>query len=362
MTIRRAQCFRYRLPLDPPLPSGEGRLPERRGLLLRLTDDTGDTGWGEAAPLPGFSRESGADAAVALTRVAETLEGQSYAAPREDGPPIPDRWSDLPPSVRFAVESALLELDAAAQGQTLPALLGTEDAQVRLNALIPADSSDVRRDAERLWADGYRTLKLKVGRRAVAEDVRRVHAVAHVVGEEGRIRLDANRAWSVDAAVQFAEALGTVPLEYVEEPLADPLALPDLARRTGLPVALDETTRERPPEALETLAPVAGVVLKPTLLGGITTIRRWAAAAQAQDAVLVLTGAYESGVGTRMIAALAAVLTDAPAGLLTYDRLADDILTPRLAMGPFVRVADAYASVLDEARLIPVDAPDEWTA
>jgi hypothetical protein len=63
-----------------------------------------------------------------------------------------------------------------------------------------------------------------------------------------------------------------------------------------------------------------------------------------------------------MIAALAAVLTDAPAGLLTYDRLADDILTPRLAMGPFVRVADAYASVLDEARLIPVDAPDEWTA
>lgn len=362
MTITRACCFRYRLPLDPSLPSVDGPLSEREGVLLRLTDDTGATGWGEAAPLVGFSGESMPEAAVALTRAAQALEGQSYVEPGDDALPIPDHWAELPPSAQFAVESAMLELHAAAQDRSLPSLIGTERDQVRLNALLPADTSDIRRAAVRCWEDGYRTLKLKVGRRTVSADVRRVHALATVVGAEGQIRLDANRAWSVAEAERFADALGEVPLAYVEEPLADPSALPAFAARTGLPVALDETTRERTPDELASFAPIAAVVLKPTLLGGLTTVRRWVAAARAQEASPVLTGAYESGVGLRMLSALAAALTDAPAGLLTYDRLAEDILTPRLTVGPSVSVTDAYVSVVEESRLTRIDDQDESVA
>ena len=356
LTITRACCFRYRLPLDPPLPSVDGPLSERRGLLLRLTADNGATGWGEAAPLPGFSRESRADAEAALRRAAGEMQGHVYADPSTEEETVPEGES---PSVQFAVESALLELHAATQDRSIPALFGATQDHIRLNALIPSDTADVRRAAERLWADGYRTLKLKVGRRSVPEDVQRVHVLAEVVGAEGQIRLDANRAWSVAEAEQFADALGDVPLEYVEEPLADPSALSAFAVRTGLPVAIDETTRECTPDELGAFVPMAGVVLKPTLLGGIRTVRRWGAAARAQDATLVVTGAYESGVGLRMLAALAAALTDAPAGLLTYDRLGDDVLRPRLSMGPTVHVAQAYDSVVDEARLTPIDDPDD---
>jgi O-succinylbenzoate synthase len=287
------------------------------------------------------------------------MEGETYADPSADGPSVSEGDAERPPSVQFAVESARLELHAAAQDRSIPALFGATQDHIRLNALIPSDTADVRRAADRLWADGYRTLKLKVGRRPVSEDVQRVHTLAEGVGAEGEIRLDANRAWSVAEGEQFADALGDVPLEYVEEPLTDPSALPAFAGRTGLPVALDETTRERTPEELASLAPMAAVVLKPTLLGGIRTVRRWVVAARAQDATPVLTGAYESGVGLRMLAALAAALTDAPAGLLTYDRLADDLLTPRLSMGPTVRVADAYDTVVAENRLIPIDDPDD---
>ena len=356
MRITRARCFRYRLPLNPPLPSADGPLSERRGLLLQLTADNGATGWGEAAPLPGFSRESRADAEAALRRAAGEMQGRAYADPSTEEETVPEGKS---PSVQFAVESALLELHAATQDRPIPALFGSTQDRIRLNALIPSDTADVRQAAERLWADGYRTLKLKVGRRSVPEDVQRVHAVAEVVGAEGKIRLDANRAWSVAEAEQFAAALGDVPLEYVEEPLADPSALSAFAVRTGLPVAIDETTRECTPDELGAFAPMVGVVLKPTLLGGIRTVRRWGGAARAQDATPVVTGAYESGVGLRMLAALAAALTDAPAGLLTYDRLADDVLTPRLSMGPTVRVAQAYDSVVDEAHLTPIDDPDD---
>lgn len=354
MTITRARCFQYRLPLDPPLPGEDGPRTERRGVLLRLTADSGATAWGEAAPLPGFSRETTAEAATALSRIAAQIEPRTAAEwSSDEGLPAGTK-APPPRSVQFAVESARLALRAAVQDRSVSAELGATRDTVSLNTLLPADTEAVAVAAKRCWADGYRTLKLKVGRRSVAADVRRVHALAEVVGANGRIRLDANRAWSVAEAEQFADALGPVPLEYVEEPLADPSALPPFAVRTGLPVALDETTRERTPDDLEAFAPVAGVVLKPTLLGGISTVRRWAKAARALDATPVLTGAYESGVGIRMLAALAAALTDAPAGLLTYDRLADDVLTPRLRMGPTVSLTEAYDRVVEEAQLTPV--------
>ena len=360
MRIDAAHVYRYTLPLTAPLSGGPTPSSERRGLVLELVGEDGAAGWGEAAPLPGFSQESVEAAATALVRVAGRWEGAAVPDPRSGaGPPT---LADVPPSVQFAGESALLDLRAAAQGTSVHDLMGGADV-VTLNALLTGDAADLPEAARRLWAAGYRTLKLKVGRVGVDEDLRRVHAVTDALGEGGRLRLDANRAWSVEAATAFAEGLGAVPLEYIEEPLADPTRLAALGEATGLPVAIDETTREHAPEALSTLAPVAAVVLKPTLLGGLSTVRQWVEAARAQDATPVLTGAYESGLGLRTIAALTAALTDAPAGLSTYDRLAADLLAPRLPMeGPTVNVRRLFESTLLRDRLTRIDEHDGFSA
>ncbi|CAK8741932.1 o-succinylbenzoate synthase [Sodalis praecaptivus] len=65
--MRRATLYRYRLPMQPSVVLGNQRFAEREGLLVAL-DDAGRRGVGEIAPLPGFSRESLADAGAAAQR------------------------------------------------------------------------------------------------------------------------------------------------------------------------------------------------------------------------------------------------------------------------------------------------------
>ena len=57
MRIARVDVFRYELPLARPLVLRTCICTSRSGLLLRFEDGDGAFAFGEAAPLPGFSRE-----------------------------------------------------------------------------------------------------------------------------------------------------------------------------------------------------------------------------------------------------------------------------------------------------------------
>jgi o-succinylbenzoate synthase len=96
-------------------------------------------------------------------------------------------------------------------------------------------------------------------------------------------------------------------------------------------VALDESLVFMQPEALEDHGYARAVVLKPTLLGGISRTLRFARFAARLGLRPVISSAYETGVGTSCLAALAAGVggEDVPAGLDTYRRLAEDVLRPR---------------------------------
>jgi O-succinylbenzoate synthase len=58
MKLASLQVFRYSLPLNAPILVKNHRLSSRQGLILKFTDTVNNTGFGEIAPLPGFSRES----------------------------------------------------------------------------------------------------------------------------------------------------------------------------------------------------------------------------------------------------------------------------------------------------------------
>src|SRR4051812_11635942 len=54
----RFQFRRYRLPFRAAVRTAHGVWAEREGVIVRLDGETGSAGFGEAAPLPGFSRET----------------------------------------------------------------------------------------------------------------------------------------------------------------------------------------------------------------------------------------------------------------------------------------------------------------
>ncbi|MDQ4137631.1 MAG: o-succinylbenzoate synthase [Actinomycetota bacterium] len=238
----------------------------------------------------------------------------------------PAGWTEFSPFVEYGDEEASVWLRAAID-------FGWNDApaagRVRVNATLPVVSVDRVPDVLARFP-GARTVKVKVADPAstVAEDAARVAAVRRSIGPEGRIRVDANGAWTVDEAEHAIHAFAVHDLEYVEQPCATLEDMAEIRRRVkymGVPIAADESVRK----AADPLAVVAAgaadiLVLKAQPLGGIRAALRIAKEA---GLPVVVSSALETSVGISMGAHLAVQLgTDEyDAGLGTAALLAADI-------------------------------------
>lgn len=343
--------YRYTLAFTDPVALKNVTLGNREGVLIRLTAEDGSVGWGEAAPLPGFSPETLEDATAQLHDLAASMPDQEVFVNMLD-------QQDLLPSVRFGLELAAWNLSASSSEKVLPEPINNRSREtVAVNGLLSASSKSLVEEAKGMRAAGYRAVKLKVGGREIEGDVRLVREVGEALGRGVSLRLDANRAWGFGEALEFGWGVAGVRVEYVEEPLAEPGRLGELAGRWGLPVALDELLVGVEPESLGGWRYARAVVLKPTLLGGISRSLRFAREARALGIRAVISSSYESGVGTGALVALAAAVGDEPVGLDTYRRLAEDVIEAPLSLpAPVVEVRQAVEAArrVDLRKLEPV--------
>ena len=206
---------------------------------------------------------------------------------------------------------------------------------------------------------GCTTAKVKVAERGqyLAEDVARLEAVRDALGPSGRLRIDANGAWSVPDALSRLQLLARFDLEYVEQPCASIEELArlrrELARRgMSVPIAADESIRRSgDPERVAALEAADVAVLKVQPLGGV---RRCLELAETLGLPVVVSSALESSVGLRAGVALAAALPDLPyaCGLNTAAMFTADVTAePLLATGGTLAVRD-----------VEVDENGSWQA
>ena len=176
---------------------------------------------------------------------------------------------------------------------------------------------------------GYQAVKIKVGRQEFDEDIEFVHSVCYE-NPDIDVRIDANRAWTLQIAQKFLDATRHLEFDYIEEPLKDKSQLAAFARASHVPLALDETLRE--PEA-ERYCKFADVyVLKPTLSGGmIGTIER-IKQTQADHIRCIISSSYESGIGMLGLLELAGSVPGEVHGLDTYNLFERDVLINSLPL------------------------------
>jgi len=289
--------YRFSVRLKEPLAWRGQLLHERRGVMLAVRAAHGEVHWGEACPLPGWSRESLEEAETALL---------AYA--REQMPP-----ATMPASARFAV-------DAAEQGWAHRA------GVLRVNFL-----ADARADLlpAGLFSTPNPVIKFKVAGLSPSEAVEHITRHIAALPSGSRVRVDPNRAWHFDDVAAVADAWRALPLDYLEEPLADSARHRELQERTGVPIALDETLREKDADAWADLRWAAAWVLKPTL--SAPPLGDWARLQIISGGAVpcVFSSSVESGVGLRALAGLAlAYGNGAACGLDTHRLLADDMATP----------------------------------
>lgn len=268
-------------------------------------------------------------------------------------------WGEFSPFLDYDAAESVAWLRAAREAATEGWPEPVRD-RVPVNCTIPAVGPD---DAARLvTASGCTTAKVKVAERGqvLFDDVARVEAVRDALGPSGRIRIDANGAWSVDDAVIAITTLAEAAqgLEYVEQPSATVEELALVRRRVDVPIAADESIR-RVGDPLRVLDLEAAdiAVLKVQPLGGVRACLRLAEQLQLP---VVVSSAVETSVGLAAGVALAAALPELPyaCGLGTQALLAGDVTDHPL------RPVDGHVAVrpveVDEAAWAKV-AADEAT-
>ena len=332
------ELFRYSLPLIEPLLMLGQVLNERRGLILRLFERSHQSsateifGEGEIAPLPGLNPESLSQAESQIQKYLSS--NLKFTA----------RSSALFGSVRFGLDMAQRSLalsrkEAAGENYILTKN-GTHKKQIPVNGLTSAFGKKLKLECEYLVDAGFKTIKLKVGRQTVQEDIERVRSVRKIVGDNISLRLDSNRSWEWEEAIEFTRAVKDCTIEYCEEPLREFKRLEELHHQTGIPLALDETLWKNPaPQTLPKFG-IRTLILKPGIIGAWENTKLWTTFAKNNQMNVVLSSSFESGLSLHWIAFTSAKLIHKPlaAGLDTARFFENDLIDPpfKLTNGSYI--------------------------
>ena len=244
--IESVRCTRLRVPLHTPFVTSLRRTESTDTVVVRVTDSDGVTGWGEA---PQVWQVTGESLAGATSCIEEMF------VPLVVGRDVDD-WAEVTSAVqgavarnfgaKAAIDVALHDLVARRSELPLAVFLdGGASTCVETDVTLSVGSVEaLGASARQSVADGFATLKMKVGTDA-ATDVARVRAVREAVGPDVTIRLDANQGWSPRDAVEVIRALEAAELgvEVVEQPVPgdDVEGLAWVRSRVGLPIMADES-------------------------------------------------------------------------------------------------------------------------
>ncbi len=308
-TIETVTATRLTTPLHTPFATALRRTTTTDTVVVRVTDSDGRTGWGEAPQVWQVTGESlaGAEAcvtgplsSVVVGRDADDLLPVTRAVAGNHG-------------AKAAVDVALHDLAARRRGVSLPVFLGAANHPVPTDVTLAAGDADTLAGAalERTL-ERFTVLKMKVGTDA-ATDVERVRAVRAAVGDDVRLRLDANQGWTPREAVRVISALEDAGLgvELVEQPVraADLDGLAWVTARVGTPVMADESVYGLR-DLVEVLRRRAAdlVNVKLAKCGGLGVARALLELAHAHEVGTIVGSMMETHIGVGAAASLVAAM------------------------------------------------------
>lgn len=238
-----------------------GAQEHAKNVLVEIELDSGEVGYGEAAPFPAFNGETQARALAACDAASEVLVGRDATSWRAVAEII---WDEATvddqevASAACALETALLDALTRAMGTSLRVFFGgAEDTLVTDVTITTGTVEEAAKEARAFEA--FSTLKIKIGGSDLDHDVARVLAVAKA-RPDARLLLDANGGLTAPDAIRIASELrrrGALP-ELFEQPVSAATcggvleayaALAEIREATGIAVALDEMVT-RPEDVL----------------------------------------------------------------------------------------------------------------
>lgn len=246
MRITHVETFAVRIPLKPErrMISALGQHTVSEYLLVRVGTDAGIEGAGEATITPRWSGETVWGAKALVDHLLGPLViGCDPAAVAE----IDDRMDKACIHNWFAksaIEMACWDIQGKAAGKPVYQLLGGPHRPLAITCRFSMGAYEpdrARRRAHELVAEGFETIKVKVG--GVPErDVERVRIVREAIGPDRRIVIDANCGWDAGTAIRCVNELADCRISLVEQPTPDGdyAAIARVRREVKPPVMADD--------------------------------------------------------------------------------------------------------------------------
>ena len=245
MRVCRAEAFLIRLPLRLTVSHALAARRESLNLLVKLSDDEGNEGWGEGVPRGYVTGEVAETSFATLAAVLlPSLVGIGIEGPERVPLAIAGLIAPSPGNQTgcCAAELALLDLAGKAFGRSMAAWFGGRQREtVRYSIVLPLlEPPEMVAFLAGVRGLGVRHLKIK------AEGDRWPEALAEArraLGDAVTIAVDANGSWDLDAAVAHLRRMDQYDVAWVEQPLprGKEHEIPLLAGRSAIPIMADES-------------------------------------------------------------------------------------------------------------------------
>jgi L-alanine-DL-glutamate epimerase-like enolase superfamily enzyme len=248
MQIRDIQTTVVSVPVRYPIRSAVRAADQVINVLVEVQTDEGASG---VAYVAGFTLQK---AAAVVAMVADLAAGLRGADATQIGAAWDRMWSlstlsghtGIAMFALSAIDTALWDLQGKLLGAPLHRLLGTRRTSVVAYASdgcwLHDDPAKVAAEAADFAAAGFRSVKMRLGRRDPTVDLAAVEAVRRAVGNGIGVMTDVNQGWGREQARAFGRRLAAWDVAWLEEPLAaeDVAGLAALKGELATPITAGE--------------------------------------------------------------------------------------------------------------------------
>ena len=315
----------FTLSFNEPFSSSKHHFSTKHGILIELVDEFGVKGFGEVSPLENTPGQN-LDYLIGLIEdhgpflLSYLLEDSLFFSENTAFP------------LQAAIDVALLDLRSKTINKSIAEFISSETVRPTLqsNAVIGAiDTAQIINYAKSMVENGYTALKVKVGTSSLENDFERLRTLREEFPEI-LLRVDANGSWDRLTAIKAIDKFSRINISLIEQPVSseDIEGLNQLSEYSDIPIAADESMLSQSlRESIFEHSAVDYVILKPMLLGGITTSWPIAKKALQHDMKIIVTTSFDSSLGIAAAAHLAAAIgNDEFHGLSTGEYLRSDLI------------------------------------
>ena len=295
----RASYFKHSLKFLIPSGTSRGVLSEKESWFIIIKEEN-KIGIGECSIIKGLSPDPFFEIEKNLDFICQNIQlGFKELS----------KTIESFPSIIFGLETAFLSLESANPFEFENSSFVSGLKNIPINGLIwMSNFSEMKLQIKKKIESGFDCIKIKVGSLDLKLECQLLKQFRNEFKKSDiEIRLDANGAFKYEIAMDRLKKLSDYDIHSIEQPIAtkqwDKMSL--ICEHSPIDIALDEEligieSEIEKNDFLEKINP-SYIILKPSLLGGLSKTDSWIKAANSLNIGWWSTSALESNVGLNAI-------------------------------------------------------------